>query len=134
MRNKKSGISNNVKPITKIATPMNKSTEVILKVNLDKDNVPDEIFWKTTSNPEQDWVKAKAFLLSIFEEESLDTLKLDIWTKDFQMNEMDRFMYHSLKAQCETYAKATNNNELANQFMSFVSYFGEKTKIITASE
>ena len=113
---------------------MHKSTEVLLKVNLDKDNVPEEIFWKTTNNPEQDWMPVKAFLLSIFEEQSKDTLKLDIWTKDFQMNEMDRFMYHSLKAQCETYAKATNNNDLANQFMSFVTYFGEKTEIISPTK
>lgn len=113
---------------------MNKSTEVLLKVSLDIDNVPEEIFWKTTGNPEQDWIKAKAFLLSIFEEQSMDTLKLDVWTKDFQMNEMDRFMYHSLKAMCETYAKATNNNELANQFMNFVTYFGEKTEIISSPE
>ncbi len=113
---------------------MNKSTEVILKVNLDHDNIPEEIFWKTTGNPDEDWVKAKAFLLSIFEEKTMDTLKLDIWTKDFQMNEMDRLMYNTLKALCETYAKATNNNDMANHFMSFVTYFGEKTEIISASE
>jgi gliding motility-associated protein GldC len=111
-----------------------KSTEVILKVNLDNENVPDEIFWKTTSNPEQEFVKAKAFLLSIFEDQTRDTLKLDIWARDFQMNEMDRFMYHSLKAMCETYMKATNNKDLGNQFMNFVNYFGEKTEIISSSE
>ncbi len=109
---------------------MSKSTEVLLKVNLDTENIPEEIFWKTSNNPEQDWIKAKAFLLSIFEADSKDTLKLDIWCKDFQMDEMDRFMYHSLKALCETYAKATNNTELANQYMNFVTYFGEKTEII----
>ena len=112
---------------------MNKSTDIILKVNLDSANVPEEIFWKTTGQADADWIKAKAFLLSIFEEQSKDTLKLDIWTKNFQMDEMDRFMYHSLKAMCETYVKATNNNELANQFMNFVNYFGEKTEIISPS-
>lgn len=109
---------------------MSKSTEVLLKVNLDTENIAEAIFWKSTNNPDQDWIKAKAFLLSIFEEESKDTLKLDIWCKDFQMHEMDRFMYQTLKALCETYAKATNNNELANQYMNFVNYFGEKTEII----
>lgn len=110
---------------------MSKSTEVNLKVILDAENIPNEIFWKASSGEPQEWIKAKAFLLSIFEEQSKDTLKLDIWTKDFQLNEMDHFMYHSLKAMCETYAKATNNNELANQFMNFVTYFGEKTEIIS---
>jgi gliding motility-associated protein GldC len=112
---------------------MTKSTEILLKVDLDNENIPGEIFWKTTANPEQEWTKAKAFLLSIFEAQSMDTLKLDVWTRDFQMNEMDRFMYHTLKALCETYIKATNNQDLANQFMSFVTYFGEKTEIIPAA-
>lgn len=112
---------------------MPQTTELILKVQLDQENIPEEIYWKTDGAQQAEWVKAKAFLLSIFEEATKDTLKLDVWTRDFQMNEMDRFMYHSLKALCDTYSKATNNAELSNQFMSFVSYFGEKTEIITPS-
>jgi hypothetical protein len=43
-------------------------------------------------------------------------------------------MYHTLKALCDTYAKATNNTELSNQYMNFVNYFGEKTEIISPKQ
>ncbi|MBK9728355.1 MAG: gliding motility protein GldC [Saprospiraceae bacterium] len=112
---------------------MSKTTEIKLIVNLDEQNIPESIFW-STDNHQDKGANAKAFLLSIFEEESKDTLKLDLWTKDFQMEEMNRFMFHSLQAMCDTYVKATNNKDLANQFMNFVNYFGEKTEIITPTE
>lgn len=106
-------------------------TDILLRVKLDSENIPETIYWKQGSNDEQQWIPAKAFLLSIFEEQTRDTLKLDIWTKDFQMNEMDRFMFNTLQALCETYRKATSNAELAHQFDGFVNYFGEKTQIIS---
>lgn len=112
---------------------MSKTTELILRVSLDDENVPETIFWKS-DNQNAGESKAKAFLLSIFEEDSKDTLKLDLWTKDFQMEEMNRFMYHTLRAMSDTYVKATNNKDLGNQFMNFATYFGEKTEIIPVSQ
>ncbi|HEX5625408.1 MAG TPA: gliding motility protein GldC [Saprospiraceae bacterium] len=108
---------------------MTKTTDIILKVALDDEQVPERIFWKAEGQQEE-WIQAKAFLLSIFEEDSKDTLKLDLWTKEFQMNEMDRLMFHTLQSLCETYRKATNNQELAQAFRGFVNHFGEKTEII----
>ena len=72
----------------------------------------------------------KAFLLSMFDADTKDTLKIDLWTKDFQVMEMDRFFYQTFRAMCDTYQKATQNNELANAMRDFTNYFGEKTGII----
>lgn len=108
---------------------MSKTNEVILKVIMDEENYPSEIYWKS-DNQQQDWEKCKAFLLSLFEDKSKSTLKLDLWTKDFQLEEMNQFMYYTLFSLCETYMKATQNQKLANQFMSFVNFFGEENHII----
>ncbi|MBK9107872.1 MAG: gliding motility protein GldC [Saprospiraceae bacterium] len=103
-----------------------------LRVHLDEQQIPDQIEWRADENQES-WVKAKAFLLSIFEEQSKDTMKLDLWTSDFQMSEMDRFMYYSLRSLCDTYMRATNNTELANDFRSFIEHFGKQTELIQSS-
>ncbi len=105
---------------------MARTSEVKIKITLDDDNVPDSIFWLATESSEVKETKAKAILISIFEEHSKDTLKLDLWTKDMQLDEMDRFMFHTLRSLCETYAKATNNTSLSNDMMNFVQYFGDK--------
>ncbi|MCC6816570.1 MAG: gliding motility protein GldC [Saprospiraceae bacterium] len=109
---------------------MSKSSEVLIKVDLDKDNIPEKITWKASESNEGSTAIAKAILVSIFEDETKDTLKLDLWTKEMQVQEMDRFMYHTIKAMSETYSKATNNHALANDMMKFAQYFGEKVELI----
>jgi gliding motility-associated protein GldC len=69
-------------------------------------------------------------LLAFFDRDSLDSVKLDIWTKDMQVVEMDRFFFQTLRAMADTYYKATQNTELAAAMQQFVHFFGEKTEII----
>ena len=69
-------------------------------------------------------------LLSIFDKEPLDTLKIDLWTKEMTVAEMDRFFFQTLKAMGDTYFRATKNKELAEQLQQFVQYFGEQTEIL----
>lgn len=109
---------------------MNASKSIQIDIYLDKEHIPEKIEWTADDN---DGIKtsAKAFMLSVFEEHSKDTMRLDLWTKEFQMGEMDRFIYYSLKSMCETYLKATNNQELSNEFMAFVQHFGMRTELIS---
>lgn len=109
---------------------MSRSTEVNIKVQLGEDNVPEKISWTAAEAKDNSTANAKAILVSIFEEETKDTLKLDLWTKDMQVQEMDRFIYHTLRALSETYSKATNNQSLANDMMNFAQYFGEKVEVL----
>lgn len=105
--------------------------EIKLTVILGDDKMPEKIMWESesgNSNPQSS--EAKAFLLSLFEADSKDTLKIDLWTKDFQVREMDRFMFQTLRALVDTYSRATGNKELSADMMAFANYFGEKTGII----
>lgn len=104
---------------------MPQESEIKIIVRLDEDKIPSSIEW-TSDEGNEKYTEAKAFLLSIFEKQSQDTLKLDLWTKEMEIGEMDRFMYHTLKSLCDTYTKATNHAELGNDMMKFVEYFGSK--------
>ena len=73
-------------------------------------------------------------LLSLFDRDHLDTLKIDLWTKDMQVSEMDRFFYQTFRAMCDTYYRATQNGNMANDMQRFTQYFGEKTEVIPKSE
>lgn len=107
---------------------MKKST-IEINISLDEQKLPENIFWENKG--EKGGQDAKAMLLSFFDKESMDTLKIDLWTKDMQINEMDRFMYHSLRGLADTYFNATRNQKLASEMRKFVQYFGEETKILT---
>jgi gliding motility-associated protein GldC len=109
-------------------------TKIQIKVSLDTEHVPEKITWETNDPKNGGEQEVKAILVSLFDKESKDTLKLDLWTKELQVIEMDRFMYHCLNSLADTYFKATNNQELSNDMKNFALYFGQKTEIIPAEE
>ncbi len=101
----------------------------MIDVSLGEDAIPSEISWTATDQKQMNQ-KAKAMLLSIFDEETRETLKIDLWTREMQVVEMDRFFYHTFRALSDTYFRATNNVKLANAIKQFVQYFGEETEIL----
>ncbi len=112
-----------------------KETKIEINVGLDESQVPARITWMAEDNPEGDrQLEAKGMLLSFFDKQSRDTLRIDLWTTELQIMEMDRMVYHTLKGLSESYFKATGNQELASQMMQFAKYFGEKTEVLPPSD
>jgi gliding motility-associated protein GldC len=114
---------------------ISRNSEIKINVGLTDSNIPLKIEWESddTPGPDQGKHQAKAMLLSVFDQHTLETLKIDLWTKDMQIMEMDRFIYQTMRAMADTYLKATGNNQLANDMQKFTVYFGEKTGIIPAN-
>lgn len=106
--------------------------EIKLSVHLDSEKVPDQMSWEATSHQDGPQ-EIKAFLLSVFDLETKDTFKIDLWTRDMQVMEMDRFFYQTFRALCDTYKRATHNDKLAAEMEQFTQYFGEQTDIIPSS-
>ncbi len=108
-----------------------RSSNITLEIQLDETKTPEKIFWEAEDNNNGTQRReVKAMLLSLFDKESLDTFKIDLWTKEMQVSEMDRLMYYTLKGLADSYIRSTNNQELANQMQNFVQFFGEQTKIL----
>jgi gliding motility-associated protein GldC len=108
-----------------------KKSKIEIEIGLDKENVPTEITWRSSDAPANYPVQnAKAMLLSFLDRDSRDTLKIDLWTKDMEVGEMDRMMFDTLRALADTYYKASNNRELAEHMQHFAHFFGEKTKVL----
>ena len=108
---------------------MNSRKQIRININLDEVQVPEKIEWDADDHA-GGAKDCKAMLLSLFDEQSKETLKIDLWTKEMQVAEMDRFFFQTLRALADTYFKATQNAELATDMQRFVQYFGERTKII----
>ena len=112
-----------------------KKSNIEIAIVLNEDKHPETIHWKSTDNPNgNEFTECKAMMLSLFDKEYKDTLKIDLWTSEMQVVEMDRFVFQSLRALADTYFKATNNKQLSNDMQLFVDYFGKQTGIITEEE
>ena len=112
-----------------------RSSDITCKIGLDGKNVPIKIEWKAQDSPDTpDFKESKAMLLAFFDKEHRDTYKIDLWTSELQVSEMNKFMYQTLKGLADTYFRATNNKEMANDMRKFVEYFGEKTEVAVPKE
>lgn len=112
-----------------------KKSTITIEVELDEKKHPVNIEWKSSDTPVDMGTKAaKGMLLSLFDRDHLDTYKIDLWTNDMQVVEMDRFMYQTLRALTDTYMQATKNQDLANDMRKFVQYFGEETELFPKQE
>ena len=109
----------------KIPTVKKRST-ITVEVGLDEKNMPVEMRWGASDKPGGKEA-CKGMLLALFNDQSKETAKIDLWTTEMQVVEMDRFMYQTLRGLADTYNRATGNTELANEMQRFVYYFGQKT-------
>lgn len=106
-----------------------KRSAISVEIGLNAEQMPVQIKWNASDKPGPSEA-CKGMLLSLFNEQSKETMKIDLWTKDMQVVEMDRFMYQTLRGLADTYNKATGNTELANQMQQFVFFFGQATGAI----
>jgi gliding motility-associated protein GldC len=108
-----------------------KNSEITVRVGLNSEQMPVKIEWAAEDNPDGDkWQEVKAMLFSIFDKDTRDTLKIDLWTNEMRVDEMNRFYYQALRSMTDTFHNATQNTEMANQMASFVQYFGEQTGVL----
>lgn len=105
--------------------------KIQIEISFDEKNQPINIQCSGDDIPgENGGIESKTLFLGLFSREQKDTMKLNLWTKDMTMMEMDRFTYFTIRSITEMYLRATNNQALANEMERFAHYFGQKTEII----
>jgi gliding motility-associated protein GldC len=112
------------------STDIVKSSDITIRVGLDATGIPSKMEWGASDRNEGKLEECKAMVVALFDKDQRDTLRIDLWTKEMQVMEMDRFMYQILRSLSQTYRSATQNNELAEDIAKFAHYFGEKTEIL----
>jgi len=105
-----------------------KKTDIVITVCLDKNRVPEKMTWSAkdggVSNQE-----TKAFLFSSWDDVNQETMKIDLWTKDMPVDQMNVFFHQTLVSLSQSYMKATNNEKMTDAFNQFCDYFAEKLEL-----
>ena len=107
-----------------------KSSDITIRVGLNAENVPVRIEWGASDRNNGQLDECKAMAVALFDKEHRDTLRIDLWTKEMQVIEMDRFVYQVLRSLGQTYLRATQNKELAEDLAKFAHNYDEKTEIV----
>ena len=77
-----------------------KKNEINITVTLDDNNVPEKIEWVASNVGAQN--TSQAMLLSMWDNEAKNMVRIDMWTKDMMMDEMKQFFHQSFLSMANT--------------------------------
>ncbi len=106
-----------------------KKSQIRIDVNLDKENLPISIEWDADDSDVEGKQAAKAMMLSMFDGINQNSMRIDLWTNELKVDEMNLFTYQTLSSLVDTFERATNNKELADEMRDFVHHFGHKADV-----
>ncbi|MES2559425.1 MAG: gliding motility protein GldC [Bacteroidota bacterium] len=106
-----------------------KSSQIRFNVMLDKENLPVQIQWDADDADVDGMQEAKSILLALWDGIQQNAMRIDLWTKDMNVEEMNLFMFQTLSTLGDTYERATNNPELAEEIRAFAHHFGHKAEV-----
>ncbi|MDZ4757419.1 MAG: gliding motility protein GldC [Bacteroidota bacterium] len=107
-----------------------KISEISFQIHLDENNIPSKMEWRATDSSNNEWQENQAVMLSIWDSNEQNALRIDLWTKDMKIDEMNYFFFQTLMTMADTYQTATQNEELARKMKGFAEYFAEKSEVI----
>jgi gliding motility-associated protein GldC len=105
-----------------------KTSEIKFSVTLDENNLPIDITWEAPDQKEKG--ECKSVLISIWDKNEKNTLKIDLWTKDMTVDEMKIFFHQSLLSMSNTLEKSTSEKETAEQMREFCQNFAQKFNLL----
>lgn len=104
---------------------MLKSSDIRLCVLMDDDGI-EEIRWEADDGPEPGEQSSKAMILSLWDAERRNALRIDLWTKEFSVDDMNDFVFQTLISLADTYKAATNDGALSTEMKMFAQDFAHK--------
>ncbi|RED43278.1 protein involved in gliding motility GldC [Winogradskyella eximia] len=103
-------------------------SKIVLNVELDENRVPEKLNW-SAQDGNVDNEEAKAIMLSVWDSNAQETLKIDLWTKDMPVDEMKLFFHQTLVTMSDTFLRATQDEKMTATMKDFCDYFAEKLEL-----
>jgi gliding motility-associated protein GldC len=107
-----------------------KESEIIFKVSLNENLIPEKITWLATDSEKPQTNTCKSTFISLWDEKENNTLRIDLWTKDMMVDEMKLFCVQSLITMADTFERATNEKEVAEEIRTFGKSLAKKMNLL----
>jgi len=78
------------------------NSEVIFHINLDENKIPENISW-TAKDGGIENEPSKAVMISVWDHNHQDTLRMDLWTQEMPMDKTKQFYHQTLVSMADTY-------------------------------
>ena len=105
-------------------------SEISVNVSLDTEKRPVGIRWSADNAGMETARDARAMLLAFWDKEEKSTMRIDLWTNEMTVEEMQFFFYEALASMADTYERATNDSENGADLRKFAREFGKKVNVL----
>ena len=105
---------------------MSKNSEIKFTVTLDENQVPERILWHASDAGMEKELDTKAIMISVFDTDSEETLRMDLWTKEMRVDEMKRFFHQTIVSMADTLQRAANEDKMAADMREFGQHFAKE--------
>lgn len=106
-----------------------KTSEIKVQIGLNDNNLPIRMKW-TATDGNVDNQEARAMLLSLWDPNEKNTMKIDLWTKDMSVEEMKQFFHQTLLTLSDTFEKATGEHNICEDLRDYCYHFADKMDIL----
>lgn len=103
-----------------------KQSDIKFSIRLDDNRLPETIEWTADDAGMEKPAEANAIMLSVWDKEENNTLRIDLWTKEMLVDDMKQFFYQTLLSMSDTLARSTNETDAAKELKEFAKQFGSK--------
>ena len=104
------------------------TSDITFTIGLDENRIPEAIDW-TAKDGGIDKASSKAVMISGWDHQKKDTLRMDLWTKDMPIDEMKQFYHQTLLSMANSFERATDDTKMGATMRDFCEYFAEKLEI-----
>jgi gliding motility-associated protein GldC len=68
--------------------------------------------------------------IALFDKKDQTTMRIDLWTKDMMVEEMQQFFFEMYMSMADTYLNATNDKPTSENMRAFAKQFGKEVSVI----
>ena len=92
-----------------------KQSDIHVTIGLDDDYIPETIQWEASDNPEKGPTPAQAISLAVWDDKAMNTMRIDLWTKDMPIDQMKRFHIDCIGGFAQSILNSTGDEFMSGE-------------------
>ncbi len=105
-----------------------RKTQITIDVELDENHIPETLTWNAEDGG-VDKQETKAAMISVWDDQHMEALRIDLWTKDMPVDQMKMFLHQILVSMSQTYERATGEDDVAAWIAEMAEEFSKRSAI-----
>ena len=107
---------------------MKRKTQITLTVTLDENNTP-EAMERSAPDGDVKEQSMEAFFLSTWDKDAQESARIDLWSKEMPVDQMQDFVHQTLIGIRESYLIATEDVHMGEAMQQFCDFFASERNL-----